>query len=104
HGGDSAKSFQQQFVSVVQVGGRKFFQEGGRLFERWRSGKVFGHEGFDGNVENTRQFTETGYGNVAEAAFHVGEEAQGKLAFSGKLLLRQAAALADGPESFSQLL
>ncbi len=63
----AAKPFQQEFVSVAKLGGRKLFQELRGLF-KGRSGRLaVGNETFDGYVQCAGDLVQANDGNVGKA-------------------------------------
>jgi hypothetical protein len=103
-GGRAAEFLEEQLVRVIEISRRQFFQEGGGLLKRGRSGRVFRGEHFHGDIERASEFAQASDRDVGAAEFDLGQKARGQSASLGELFLSEAAAGASGAEAFSELL
>jgi len=72
----AAEFLEKQFVRVIEIGRRQFFEKGGGLLEGGRDREVFRGERFHGDIEGASEFAQTSDGDVAAAEFDFGEEAR----------------------------
>src|SRR5215468_150076 len=84
-GGRAAEFLEEQLVRVIEISRRQFFQEGGGLLKRWRSGRVFRGEHFHGDIERASEFAQASDGDVGAAELDLGQEARGQSALLGEL-------------------
>ena len=96
--------FEEKLVSIAQLAGRKFFEEGGGLIESRRGGLAIGSKTFHGNFECASDGVKTADGDIAEAQFNFGEVTSGERGGASELAKGHSAACAGSTNFIAELL